>query len=135
MRVAILESLTQVGPSKPIGYLPLNTIRSILNLSVQELIDDARKRGIAAIELSPRNCCINSGALYFYDSTALIRLLDAEAGLLCQNNCPRTPREFVEYIARNWLEPSHPLTRLVRHAFGENDNGRDEPGRHKIENG
>ena len=62
-RSTILSSLTQVGPAKPIGYLPLYTIRDILQMDPYALAQDAKTRGLSSTLFGPNQCCIKSGAL------------------------------------------------------------------------
>jgi len=73
--VYVLESLSLVGPSKAVGYLPLRTVTHVLGLTVEGVIADAEARGLKAIPLGPRQCCIKSGALYVFDEEALERIL------------------------------------------------------------
>ncbi|CAK03299.1 hypothetical protein ELG83_32135 (plasmid) [Rhizobium leguminosarum] len=46
-RNALLQSLTAVGLSKPLGYLPLYTIEKFLRLTPKTLADAAAKRSLA----------------------------------------------------------------------------------------
>jgi hypothetical protein len=41
LKDALLRSLQQVGPAKPVGYLPLSTVSDVLGLEVDDLIRDA----------------------------------------------------------------------------------------------
>jgi hypothetical protein len=43
---AILARLTRVGPAKPVAYLPLHTIRNILHIDPQVLVQDAEVNGL-----------------------------------------------------------------------------------------
>ncbi|WP_147283772.1 hypothetical protein [Bosea caraganae] len=133
-KASILESLMGVGPSKPIGYLPLCTIQDVLGVPVAVLLKQMMPRGILALKLNSKECCIKSGALYFYDPVALENLLRVASDDLKQCGWPRTPAEFVKHIAANWYESDHPLIGLIRMAFGEDKNGRDEPGHFKSAN-
>jgi hypothetical protein len=59
----MLRSLLEVGPSKPIGYLPLSAIRAAK--SAPEIIAmSALADGLAAVEFPPGACCSESGALW-----------------------------------------------------------------------
>jgi hypothetical protein len=51
-RSTILSSLIQVGPSKPIGYLPLYTIRDVLQMEPHALAHDAGARGPIALAVN-----------------------------------------------------------------------------------
>jgi hypothetical protein len=50
---AILRSLTRVGPAKPVTYLPLHTIRIILQMDPQALAQDAELNGLGAALFGP----------------------------------------------------------------------------------
>ena len=60
----LLRSLSQVGPNKPIGYLPLYTLRDVARIPPERVAADAITRGLAAVQFGPDECCIKSGALY-----------------------------------------------------------------------
>jgi hypothetical protein len=62
-RRTLLLSLTEVRPSKPVGYLPLHTIRDFVQLSLEAVAAAATARGLATAQFGPDTCCIKSGAL------------------------------------------------------------------------
>lgn len=70
-RSFLLRSLSQVGPTKPIGYLPLQTIRLLAKLEPSSVARDAFDRGLESAQFGPAECCIKSGALYVYHREAL----------------------------------------------------------------
>jgi hypothetical protein len=115
----ILESLSKVGPNKPVGYLPLYTIRDVLKGSVEEMIAAAAVRGLARICLPADRCCIKSGALYVYDRDALAELLKQSRDVLAKHHLAMDPDRFVLQIAARWFEREHPLYRVIAAAFGE----------------
>lgn len=69
--------------------------------------------------LSAEECCINSGAIYIYDLAALQRILDEERIILEANAWPSNADQFVERVAKFWLEESHPVFAVVQRAFGD----------------
>lgn len=107
-RQSLLSSLTQVRPKKPVGYLPLYTLRDIAKADPGRIAVDARARGLAAAQFGPAECCIKSGALYM-----------GSVGTLTAAGTPTNPDMFVAYIAAVWIEPDHPAYPLVAKAFGE----------------
>jgi hypothetical protein len=115
----ILESLTNVGPRKAVGYLPLYTIYDFLNRSVDAMIETATVDGLAAICLSADRCCIKSGALYVYDRAALAQLLQKSADVLKAHGFTADPDRFVLQIAARWFEREHPVYPVIATAFGE----------------
>ncbi len=118
-RERLLLSLSQVGPNKTIGYLPLYTIRDFVQLSPETIAADAAARGLASEQFGPEKCCINSGALYVYDREGLTRLLATHAGMLEADHLPLDPDRFVAHIAAVWFQPNHPAYAVIAAAFGE----------------
>ena len=115
----LLRSLSDVGPSKPVGYLPLYTIRDFVKADFNDLTQDAAARGLVAVQFGPAECCIKSGAFYVYHHDALAGLLSANSEVLLALRVPTEPALFVAYIAAVWLEDSHPACPIVAKAFGE----------------
>lgn len=116
---SLLRSLGRVGPAKPVGYLPLYTIRNVAKVEVNEVIASAAARGLASAQFGPEECCIKSGALYVYDREALTRLLRDHTDLLAAAETPLDPDHFVTRIAAVWVEPDHPLYPIIAQAFGD----------------
>jgi hypothetical protein len=114
----MLRSLLEVGPSKPVGYLPLSAIRAAK--SVPEIITiSALADGLAAIEFPPGACCIESGALYVYDRVALDALLQRHAGDAAAAGLPLQADAFVARIAAFWFDRNHRAHPIIAAAFGE----------------
>ncbi len=118
-RRALLRSLTTVGPSKPVGYLPLNTIENIARLDPGAVAAAAQARGLATERFHPSVCCIKSGALYVYHREALAALLLANADAVHAAGLPLDPGDFVARIASVWFEQNHPARPIIAIAFGE----------------
>ncbi|MBY5771985.1 hypothetical protein E0H38_19525 [Rhizobium leguminosarum bv. viciae] len=118
-RNALLQSLTAVGLSKPIGYLPLYTIEKFLRLSPEALADDAAKRCLATVQFDAAACCIKSGALYAYHRQALASVLQENAATVRAAGLPLDPDEFVSQIATVWFEEQHLAYPVIAAAFGD----------------
>jgi hypothetical protein len=117
-RQALLRSLTEVGPTKPVGYLPLHTINNFVQLSPEAVAATATARGLATAQFGPDTCCIGSGALYVYDREALANLLRARADLISAAGLPLDPDLFVSCIATVWFAADHPVRPIIASAFG-----------------
>lgn len=115
----LLRSLTEVGPSKPIGYLPLYTIKDFVQLSPQTIAAAATARGLTTAQFSPKECCIKSGALYVYHREALASLLQARAEVITAGGLPLDPDRFVAHIAAVWFKADHPASAVIRTAFAD----------------
>jgi hypothetical protein len=118
-RRTLLRSLTEVGPSKPVGYLPLHTIRGFLKRTPEAVAAVAAARGLATAQFGPKACCIKSGALYVYHSEALANLLQTRAGAISAAGLPLDPDRFVAHIAAIWYEESHPAHPIIASLFGD----------------
>ena len=118
-RRSLLRSLDRVGPDKPIGYLPLYTVRDLAELDPVSVAADATARGLAAAEFCQEECCIKSGALYVYHREALACLLRSHADILAAAGMPADPDRFVAEIAAHWLDPTHPAYSVIAAAFGD----------------
>jgi len=118
LKDALLRSLQQVGPAKPVGYPPLSTVTDVLGLEVDDLIRDAIARGLAAVRFGPERCCIKSGAIYVYDCWAVAAAVRDATDNLTDYEIPSDPDGFVQYIAANWLDEDHPAYAIIVRAFG-----------------
>jgi hypothetical protein len=119
-RSALLRSLTEVDPSKPVGYLPLYTIEEFVRTTPEALAAAAAARGLATAQFTPADCCIKSGALYVYHREALANLLRANAEAACAAGLPLAPDDFIARIAAVWFEKNHPAYPVIAAAFGDN---------------
>jgi hypothetical protein len=114
----LLRCLLEVGPSKPIGYLPLGAIKAARS-SREIVASSALARKLAVIEFPHGACCIESGALYVYDRAALATLLKERAVAAAAAGLPLQSDAFVAHIAATWFAPDHPAIPIIVAAFGE----------------
>jgi len=118
-RQALLRSLTEVGPSKPVGYLPLHTIEEFVQMAPEAVAATAASRGLATAQFGPAACCIKSGALYVYDREALASLLQENVAAIAAACLPQDADRFVAHIVTNWFDEDHPAYPIIARAFGE----------------
>ena len=118
-RRQIFGSLDAVGNDKPLGYLPLATLEKHLSMDICEVVTSLEGRGLKAKVFSPNECCINTGALYVYDPVPLQNVLNGALAVLERNGWPVVAESFVDYLAKSWVEPSHPVHPVIRQAFGD----------------
>lgn len=118
-RQALLRDLTEIGPTKPVGYLPLYTIEEFVQLTSEAVAAAATARGLATAQFGPAVCCIKSGALYVYDRKALADFLRESADAIAAARLPSDPDRFVAHIATTWFDMAHPAYPLIARAFGE----------------
>lgn len=93
-----MNDLYDVGKTKSLGYLPIQTIERKGN-SVEALMIYAEQNSIKTILLPSNECDIGSGALYFYDSEMLLSLLHENSDVLSRAGVPCN--DEVEYI--RWI--------------------------------
>ncbi|MBY5809388.1 hypothetical protein [Rhizobium leguminosarum] len=118
-RGTLLRSLTDVGPSKAVGYLPLYTIKRFLKTTPKALATSAASRGLAAARFTSRACRIKSGALYVYDRTTLTGLLQGQAEAVGPAGLPLNADAFVAHIAAVLYDEDHPAYGFIAAAFGQ----------------
>jgi hypothetical protein len=118
-RQLIFEGLAAVGQAKPLGYLPLATIRNHLGLVPDELVASFEKQRLRAKIFVAEECCIRSGALYVFDPVALQDVLNAASDVLENCSWPTVAESFVNHVAKIWVEPNHPAYPVIRRVFGE----------------
>lgn len=89
---SILNDLLHVGPSKPLGYLPLGEVRD-----PEGVRGHLEKKGLQVIVLNQADSHVAGGAMVAYDKKALGKLLSSRKDVLLKNKWPVTPDEFVLY--------------------------------------
>ena len=115
----LLSEHTNVGPSKPISYLPINTIERLLKMSVADYARLIERGGGSCVVFAETETCIRSGAVYAYSKVDLARVLARNSSLLAEHSWPQEPAEFVTKVAQEWLDEDSPLTRVIDAAFGD----------------
>ena len=112
-----LSDLTRVGPTKPMGYLPIETIRT-RGSDPEVLLHDLKAAGLSAVLLPFGECHIGfEGALYAWHDETLKALLDSHREAL--DGWPSEPRAFVLRVAREMVSHTRQreLYELIGRAF------------------
>lgn len=115
-----MDDLFKVGPRKPLGYLPLKTIRSC-GFKPGQVASDLENCELQTRFCTKEECKIVGGALYAWNHDALRELLDNNRSLLERNEWGITPDEFVQdVIAKDAQKDLNPeLYALVGKAFSD----------------
>jgi hypothetical protein len=113
----LLNDLRLVGEEKPLGYLPISTLKKICGTDPQTMRDELEPKGIIVVEFKEDECRVPGGALYAYDRNALGRLLDSGKAILEKNGWPTEPDGFVRHLKVFGEDPD--LYRLIMHAFAD----------------
>ena len=91
----ILDSHARVGQHKPVSYLPLRTVELEMGITIQAYISIIERLGNKSRAFDAENCCINSGAIYAYSDTDLLRILQNSQDILVANGWPTNPVDFI----------------------------------------
>ena len=114
-----LGDIWQVGPEKPLGYLPMSMVNSYKpTLNPDYLIEKLRERGLKLVLIPVGN---SNTFLYVYDQEALSNLLTQNKHILSEANWPSTPLEFVQKVSGKAV-PQGPLFDLIADAFADYTN-------------
>lgn len=109
---ALLDDLLEIGPEKPLGYLPTKHIEEALPNAQQrqEFFAQLEKRGIKTRELG--------GKIYAYHPKTLQSLLDARKKVLDDWGPCDTPEQFIDIIDNHYAGFETPRYDLIADAFG-----------------
>ena len=88
----ILGHLRQVGPQKPLGYLPIETLIKTCKVSPESIEKELHEKGLKTLKLKNEETNVVGGALYAYDENALQELLTTHQELL-----EKEERVFLSY--------------------------------------
>jgi hypothetical protein len=118
----ILSDLIDVGPEKPLGYLPIDTLKDVCEVDVEDFARTLRVKGLKTIMLNMEESNVGwNGALYAYHEDSLRNLLLEQRELLMQKRWPLDPEAFIRHL--NNLAPSKTaLFDLVADAFNDKYN-------------
>jgi hypothetical protein len=114
----IMDDLYDVGPDKPLGYLPNEAIYGYGERP--EVVGDvSQRRGLSTLELGEEEAMIRGCALYVYDKKALDSLLGEQASMLAARGWPVDATEFVDRVGREAVdaEQDPELFRVIAWAF------------------
>ena len=115
----ILDKHLAVGRDKPVSYLPIKTIETVIGITIQVYASLIEKSGNKAAIFGPGDCSINSGAVYAYSCKYLTALLKKNEGVLMDHGWPVTAADFIRRMATEWLDEETPIMPVIRRAFGD----------------
>lgn len=113
----LLNDLRLVGEEKPLGYLPIPTLREICGTDPQKMREELESKGIVVVEFQEEECRVAGGALYAYDRNVLGRLLESGKTILEKNGWPTDPDGFVRHLKVFGGDPD--LYHLIMRAFAD----------------
>lgn len=124
-RQRVLDSIKKVGPDKPVGYLPVDSITNYCGVDPEDLITSSEEKGLK-IKIFEGETWPGGKALYVYDKTALQCLLDENKDTLIFEGWPTDADQFVENL--DFQVPiGTPMYKLIAKAFGDKFSEQLEP--------
>jgi hypothetical protein len=117
----ILSDLRQVGPQKPLGYLPIETLVKICKVSPESIEKELHEKGLKTLRLKDKETNIVGGALYAYDEIALQELLTIHQELLEKEGWPSENEPFIKHLVVH-ADQKTDLFNLIADAFNDQSN-------------
>ena len=119
----LMLDLYNVGKTKAVGYLPINTIVNICGVQIEQLLYYAKCNNIKSVVFKlPFSSLVNGGSVFFYNEQAVTSLLRQYRPILKQARIPHdSSLKFVKYIAKHSVpEYKYPEAfRVIGIAFGD----------------
>ncbi|MFA6024231.1 MAG: hypothetical protein WC777_03380 [Candidatus Gracilibacteria bacterium] len=113
-----LNQIRTIGPEKPVGYLPVETITGYCGQNFDVFVAECRQRGHETRIFTGGGWPGFSGSLYVYDKVSLQNLLNRNQSILEQSGWPLNPDEFVANL-HVWVQEGTPIFKLIAQAFGD----------------
>lgn len=116
----VQSSLLDIGPRKPLGYMPLSTLAKC-NVSVSYMEQKLLSRGLFVERITGGCVDGGAGALFAADLESLDALIVSRMGVCLSMGWPILARDFVRKVASTWVpEEEYPeLHELIGRAFGD----------------
>jgi hypothetical protein len=111
-----LSDIRSVGPGKPVGYLPLSTIKTYRG-DIKLLTKEAKQGGLMVRVFNENETNIGSGALYVAHKKTLMRLLEQNKNILKHFGWSSNPAKFIEDLATKVAPRKTKLFDVVADAF------------------
>jgi hypothetical protein len=116
--LSYLDDIYHVGPRKPLGYLPIDTLTRLCGQDLLATFARCQAQGNQSRWFSERECQVGSGALYVWHPPSLNLLLKEELATLRKFRVPVTPNAFVQAVAQLHFNAPK-MQRIVGLAFAD----------------
>jgi len=100
----VADSLLRVGPEKPLGYLPLQTLTDLCGWSLEAIITWAQDRELKTRVDDEATCNVHTGAVTIWDADAVQDLLDANRDIVERAGWPMDERKFVQRVMQEFAQ-------------------------------
>lgn len=119
----VWDSIRNVGPDKPLGYLPMPTVYfrggPLMGFKLQ---NEAHQKGYTTMVLNMDLKNGKLGSLYVYSQKDLQALIDRHKELLEQKGWPTDAVGFVVRVSKDMAPLKTELYDLIADAYGDYDN-------------
>lgn len=112
------QQLDTVGPDKPVGYLPIETIESYTGKNLEDVMVYLKNKGLEVKIFTGPEWPGFNGALYVYDKAVLQRLLDENRQILLEAYWPTSADDFVANLKKQ-EKIGTPIFKIIANAFGD----------------
>jgi len=113
-----LNDLLDVGQTKLIGYLPIETIKKH-GSSYLDVMIELEKRGIETKYFNEEKCNIRSGALFAFDRIALSKILLENKEIVLRASWPFEVDEFINYLISHIAQSETKMFFLIAKTYGK----------------
>ncbi len=116
-----LDKIRQLGPRKPMGYLPIEDLAPAFKTTVEKEKEIAEKSGYSVLIFDKDGWSDGGeGAIFVYHAEALREFLLENAYFLNAEGWPTDPKAFVEHVAKIPVERDRrDLFNVIAGAFGD----------------
>ena len=114
-----LRDLDQVGPNKPVGYLPKRTITLLYKIDIRHLGRRYRSKGQVVRLIPARRSFVRSGAIFVYSKAAMRPIIENYGADLRHHRWPLDPDALIRVIARRYLPLDHPMRPMIDELFAD----------------
>lgn len=112
------SGLDKVGPGKPVGYLPIDTIKGYIGKDLDEVVKYLEDKGLEVRLFTDFGWPGLDGSLYAYDRAALQKLLDENKQILIDSGWPTDADDFVANLKVD-AKIGTPIYKLIAKAFDD----------------
>jgi hypothetical protein len=107
----LLSDLYEVGISKSLGYLPLDTLTDVCNTDIQDIIKHSHRKNLGCLTYTQEESGIGSGSIFLYDEDMLMNILQTNKKVLIKAKVPiDSAISYINYLIRVHVsEEKHPL--------------------------
>ena len=114
-----MKDLDDVGPDKPVGYLPGYTLKVLIREDLRLLKRRYRAKGMKVMIRSGIRTTSRDRRVYVYDPVSVARVIDLYRPLLVKHSWPVKSDRLVAMLARYQLDCGHPLMPMIKQLFAD----------------